>query len=373
MKRIIAGLLGASLTLIFCGAADAQSSPRISGQVSAPECRDAMSLAKHMYASNSIFLYAPLQISDHMESTLIQGATDVDISGGDALPDTSGHFENPFSELTGATYPHVHWGKDVSNAGRLVVVAGSLGWRGDVYSLYALKGNITPEQFRGDLADTNQLHRYRPLVYNAWRPPLVFWSEITGKPWFIDVGDTYERIGRWDVYLAGSNGYKDACQINFWRDQGRAQAPLVLPNEVRVLASLLDQTLGYGPEQGTLQPTATLRSYSRHVWRNVAYRPWTLSDKDTYNSKDQVDDGLLLWSKTGPSYAHSYARIQRTYPLAESALARYYKSEFKLSKEQAKKVAHWVLDVAYRSNFVFSGGTPVFQGKDTVANPWISP
>jgi hypothetical protein len=373
MKQIISGLLVASLALICCGNAVAQRSPRISGQASAPECRDAMSLAKHMYASSSLFLYAPLQISDHMASTMILGASDVDISGGDAFSENSGHFENPFSDLTGATYPHIHWGKNVNSAGRLVVVANSFGWRGDVYSLYALKRNITPEEFRGDLADANQHHLYMPLVDGAWRPPLVFWSGATGKSWFIDVGDTYETTGRWNVYLSGSKGYENACQIDFWSDQGRSQAPRTLPKEVRVLARLLDQTLGYGPEQGTLQPTATLRSHSRHVWRNVAYRPWALSDKGVYNSKDQVDDGLLLWSKTGPSYDRSYALIKRTYPLAELALERYYKSKFKLSKGQAKKVAHWVMDVAYRSNFIFSGGTPFFmQEKDVSPNPWVS-
>lgn len=299
------------------------------------------------------------------------GATDVDISGGDALPENSDHFENPFPELKPAPNPHIHWGKDVNRAWRLVITADSAGWRGDMYSLYALKGNVTGEQFRSDLADANQHHRYAPLVDRAWRPPLVFWSEAVRKPWFIVVDDTYETVGRWDVYLAGGNGYINACHINFWPGQGRAQAPRVLPKKVRAFAGLLDQSLGYGPEQGTLQPTATLRNYSRHIWRNVAFRPWALSDQDTYNSKEQVDDGLLRWSQTGASYARLYRRIQRGYPAAELALSSYYEFNFKLPKLQAKKVAHWILDVAYRSNFSFSGGTPTFmRGKDVRPNPW---
>ncbi len=374
MKRRIAGLLVATLSLVCCGAVAAQPSPRIFGRVSAPECVDAMALTKHMYASTSTYVYAPLQLPDHLGSTMVLGATDVDISGGDVLPENIDHFENPFPDLKGPSYQHIHWGRDVTAAGRIVITAHSAGWRGDMYSLYVLQSDVTPEQFRADLADTNSHHRYTPLWDSGWRTPLVFWSNITGKPWFIIVDEPYEPIGQWEVYLADGDGFKSACQIKFWPGQGQARAPRILPEEVRELAKLLDQTLGYSPEEGTLQPTASLRMYSQHIWRNVAYRPWALSDKDTYNSKDQADDGLLQWSQTGPSSARLYARIKRAYPAAELALARYYESQFKLPKEQAKIVAHWNLDVAYRSNFSFSGGTPLFmRGKDDVSpNPWVT-
>jgi hypothetical protein len=373
MKRRIAGLLMAALSLVCCGIVDARPSPHIFGQVSAPECVDAMAIAKYMYASTSTYVYAPLQLPAHLGSTMVLGATDVDISGGDALPENTHHFENPFPDLKDPSYQHIHWGRDVTAAGRIVITTDNVGWRGDMYSLYVLQGDVPPEQFRADLANSNPHHRYTPLLDSAWRTPLVFWSNTTGKPWFIIVDEPYEPIGQWEVYLASGDGFKSVCRIKFWPRQGRARAPRILPGEVRKLAELLDQTLGYSPEEGTLQPIAGLRMYSQHIWRNVAYRPWALSDKDTYNSKDQVDYGLLQWSRTGPSYARLYARIKRAYPVAELALARYYESQFMLPRGRAKKVAHWILDVAYRSNFLFSGGTPFSISRNDVnPNPWVN-
>ena len=373
MKRRVAGLLGAALSLACCGMVAARPSPRIFGKVSAQECVDAMAIAEHMYASTSAYVYAPLQLPDHLGSSMVLGATDVDISGGDALPEKTDHFENPFSDLTGSSYPHIHWGRDITTAGRIVITSDAFGWRGDTYSLYVLQGDVTPEQFRADLVDTNPQHRYSPLLDRRWRTPLVFWSNTIEKPWFIVVDEPYETTGQWEVYVADRDGFKSACKIKFWPAMSRAAAPAILPKEVREFANLLDQTLGDGPEQGTLQSTARLRLYSRHIWINVAYRPWALSDKETYNSREQVNDGLLQWSHTGPTYARLYAQIQRAYLSAESALSNYYRSQFKLSNTQAKQAAHWFLDVAYRSNFEFSGGQPIFMPReDASPNPWVS-
>jgi hypothetical protein len=373
MKRRFAGLLVAGLSVVSCGMVVARPSPRIFGKVSTPECVDAMAIAEHMYASTSAYLYAPLQLPDQLGSTMVLGATDVDISGGDALSETTDHFENPFPDLKDRSHPHIHWGTDITTAGRIVITADAFGWRGDTYSLYVLKGDVTPEQFSADLAATNPQHRYSPLLDSRWRTPLVFWSNTIERPWFIVVDEPYETTGQWEVYLADRDGFKSVCKIKFWPAQSQAAAPAILPKEVSELANLLDQTLGYGPEQGTLQSTAGLRMYSRHIWRNVAYRPWALSDKETYNSREQVDDGLLQWSHTGLSYARLYARIQGAYPAAESALSKYYESRFKLSNTRAKQAARWTLDVAYRSNFVFSGGSPIFMPReDASPNPWVS-
>lgn len=371
MKRIIASLLGAAALLASWGAASSQPSPHMSGKMSAPECVDAMTIAKHMYASTATYVYAPLELPDHLSSTMLLGAKDVDISGGDALSNDADHFENPYADKNGPSGPKIHWGKDVIPAGRIVITADQLGWRGDMYSLYVLQGSVTPEQFRADVANPAR-RQYQPLIDDSWRTPLVFWSQTTRKPWIIDVGDTYEQAGEWQIILADDNGYRRACTIKFWSDQGHAKAPRILPSEVRELASLLDQTLGYGPEQGTLQSTARLRMQALHIWRNVAYRPWALSESDAYNSREQVDDGLLQWSRTGPSYAQVYTRIRHAYPTAEAALTKYYESQFELSPKQARQSARWALDVAYRSNFTFSGGAPSFMPQEHAnPNPWV--
>ena len=372
MKRIIAVMFGAFALLASWGALSRQAAPQMSGMVSASECVDAMAIAKHMYASTSAYVYAPLQLPDHLASTMILGAKDVDISGGDALADDTDHFESPLGDQNTPSNPKIHWGKDATPAGRIVLTSESAGWRGDMYSLYVLNYDVTPEQFRADVDESNPQHQFTPLVDRSWRTPLVFWSKITRKPWVIVVDEPYEQLGQWKVILADNNSYQSACLIKFWPFQGQTRAPRVLPKVVREFASLLDQAIGYSPEQGTLQPTARLRTDSQHIWRNVAYRPWALSDRDAYNSKQQVDDGLLQWSHTGPSYARMYALIQRIHPLAEAALSTYYETEFKVPHNHAKQDAHWVIDLAYRSNFVFSGGTPSFVPRERAfSNPWM--
>jgi hypothetical protein len=258
----------------------------------------------------------------------------------------------------------VYWGTDVIGGKRIAVGERPQGWRGNMYALYVLSPDVTVAQLGADLDQPNR--RYTPVLDGQWRPPLVFWSTATDGPWFIDAYDMYEIDGHWDVYLPGSD-FKLACTITFWPEERDVIAPRALPKEARDFAWLLDQTLGFAPEDGTLQSTAHLRLRTQHLWKNVAYRPWAISGALPYNARAQVDDGLRAWSRNGASFAKLHARIQRAYPLAERALARYYEREFKLSEPQSIQAARWVLDVAYRANFVFPDGS-----RDDEANttPW---
>lgn len=372
MNRSVLILAGLFSCMAYHITVLAQPTPSISGRKSSAECVDAMKLARHMYESNAGYLYAPLTLPGSMNSTLALGAMGQDISGGDTLPKASEHFNNETPQPEDVSNPNIHWGKNAENAGRIVVTAAQWGWRGDVYSLYALKGDVTPEQFRQDLKNTDGTHRYKPIIDSEWRPPLVFWSTASHSAWFIGMTDLYETAGSWRVYTPGQTGYKQTCEIRFWPNGGTKAWRL--PESVKHLIGLLDQTLGPGNNEGTLQPTARLRLYSLHIWRNVSFRPWALSERETYNTREQVDLGLREWSKNGATYARLYGDIQRTYPKAEADLARYYETQFKIPRSRAKENAHWVLDIAYRSNFVFPGGRPSFMPQDnTSMNPWRGP
>ncbi|MBO9716296.1 MAG: hypothetical protein J7507_05670 [Pseudoxanthomonas sp.] len=343
----------------------------MSGDTSSPECVDAMKLAKHMYESDSSYLYAPLTFPSDMEGVLTLGTTERDISGGDALPATSDHFGNETLKIEGPSELNIHWGHDQGSAGRIVVTADPHGWRGDAYSLYVLKSDVTPDQFRADLESGYYRQSFQPVIYEVWRPPLVFWSNALNRPWFIAINDKYESKGSWTVHAA-SHGYQQTCEIRFWPDSSIEASRHPAP--IRRLIGLLDQTIGPGLDEGTLQPTAGLRLYASHVWGNLLYRPWALSDSETYNSREQVDTGLREWSKNGATFARIHADIQRSYPQAEAALSRYYETQFKIPRSHAKKCARWALDVAYRSNFIFSGEQPGYRSQtDASPNPWRSP
>lgn len=375
MKQVIANWLGACLLLGYCGVVQAQRLPYVSGDASAPECVDALNFASQVYASTSPYLYAPEKMPSNLDSVMILGTTDVDISGGDALTDMGrDHFSRPFHNERDPNYPHIYWGRDITNGVRLAVTADGAGWRGDMYSVYELPATVAPQQFRSTLASRfPSQEKYKQFIDKNWRPPFVFWSQKTQQPWLIDVGGSYELDGSWKVFLKHGDAYDASCFVHFWPTVSPNRAPSALPHQVKHFKALLYRTLGYdGPLSGTMQPIAALRMSAEHVWVNLAYRPWSLSDKDAGNSTEQVDNGLLSWSHNSASNERLYVDIQRNYLATQSALKEYYRSHFGLSKVAAEHFSRWALDIAYRATFSFDGYTPGSQkSNSTNPNPWV--
>jgi len=97
----------------------------------------------------------------------------------------------------------------------------------------------------------------------------------------------------------------------------------LLPSPVRKLAGLLDETLGSGQNEGTLQPTARQRIAVGHTWANIAVRPWVVQ-KSAYNTRAEVDANLKKWALGVKSFYKLYLEINRQYPIAEAALEKYY-------------------------------------------------
>ncbi|HVK55048.1 MAG TPA: hypothetical protein VM532_08475 [Burkholderiales bacterium] len=162
---------------------------------------------------------------------------------------------------------------------------------------------------------------------------------------------------------------KRSCVITFQEQETKADTLLLQP--VRRLARLLDETMGPGNDEGTLQQTGRRRVQVQHVWSNAAIRPWALSEKaDTYNSRQEVDVGLETWARSGPSFLKVYKKIQTNYPIAKQSLSTYYKKRFLLPKEKAQNLAEWVLDIALRSHYVFPNGRDSFRYNNVNTNPW---
>lgn len=355
----------------------ALAEPQLHGNSKIAECMDAFKFAKYSYYSQGFELYTPRKMPDDLGSKMVLGTLDQDISKGGSLYANTDVFE-VLPNIQAAAYGRenissqtIFWEKKPISQTRIVVIDTPFNWEGDWYYLYLINATQTENDFLHALnqcaSQTTESQCIRALFDGTWRPQLVFQDEATSKLWFINVGEPYQILGDWNVYLQSPRGYKAECTITF--DGPKDDHFSYLPPSVRKLARLLDDTLGAGMNEGTLQPTATLRLQVSKAWANAFWRPWALTDGDRYNSKTEVDAGLKEWSKKGPAYLKVYKQIVTTYPVAERELAAYYQRHFKLNHRGAAQLAKYTLEIVYCANFTFSGGDYLrYQHVDN--NPW---
>lgn len=342
--------------------------PARPAEVTRPECADARLLAQTMFQSDSPTLYAPLRLPPDMRSSLVLGATERDISAGDALTATDLFEKLPLSVDSSMSTPRgVYWLRTPGKEQRRIVVAEeSFGWRGDMYWLYLADPGLAPETFLQERATESLGADAVAVISNSWRPPLVFQLPEASGQWFIDVGQPFQPLGRWMVYA--SNSAEPICNVSFGTQPGSQER--LLPAEVRALSRLLDEALGPGRNEGTLHPTATIRDHAARVSANAAFRPWALGDTQLANSRAQVDAGLKAWARGVRPRQALLRKIGETYARASRPLAAYYKRFFGLSDADADKVSAWALDVIFRSYFVFPRGGEDPEGNDLTGNPW---
>lgn len=357
--------LSIAVCFLLQGAQALAALPLATGDISRPECIDAMKLAREMFQSTAPRLYAPLIIPAGLQSTLVLGALELDISGGDALTSTDDFEKLPLDNR------NIYWAKETNGALRVVVKEVGVGWRGDWYSLYLLDAAVAKDDFLKSINAAPGRVTYQPVVSNTWRPPLVFQSLRHKAKWFIDVGES-SRIkpskifSDWRVY--SSTERREICTIAF-SPPGKDVAGL-LPQAVTRFARKLDEALGPGNNEGTFRPTAATRANAENVLANAALRPWAVVDGNAYNSRSEVDAGLENWAKVNKSRRRLYDEILKEYPAAERSLAEYYASAYGLQPKMAQEAAAWVLDLVFRSFFVFSKGQKSFRYDGVRTNPW---
>ncbi len=327
--------------------------PRMSGAVEHPACVDALRLAGGIFRSRAVRLYTPAALPDGMASRMILGTFGRDLSGGDALREgMSKDFER-----TAVPGRARYWLRRVhGHARRIVVVSTGRGWRGNTYSLFLVDPSVGKRHFRDDRKGLD-----KAVIADTWRPPWIF-RLPDGTAWFVSLSRP------WHVYADASR--KPLCTIRFTEAAGDPVHGL--PEAVRRLVGDLDQALGHPHGfQGTLHAVARIRQHARRVLFNVALRPWALAEHAAvYNSREEVDAGLAEWAKITPSYARILADIRKTRPQAEDALAGYYADRFHLSPAGARTEARWVLDLMYRSWFVFHSDARMFRYDGVDTNPW---
>ena len=262
----------------------------------------------------------------------------------------------------------MYWQKTARYGYRFVLQEASYGWQGDRYALFAIGEDVRPEAFRTEVNATHRQVKFMPVMADRWRPPLILQKKHSGQLWIIDVGQPYQFLEDWRIHVAAREGIQWRCTVHFRPHVSKAVR--LFPHAVRLLAGLLDQTIGRGDNEGTLQPTARLRFDVEHTWANAALRPW--ASGQPYNTRAEVETGLKDWARKSATSRKTSQALQHHYPLAEQSLAAYYQRYFHRSAAEAKALSAYVLDIALRSHYALHSDDPNrYFRKDTwPSNPW---
>lgn len=356
--------------LLAAAPGDAAAWPKLIHGVGAPVCRQALALAEAMFRSDAFYLYAPPAVPQTVGVDLVLGPDALAISGGDALISNASALEKIADSR--AIYRQIAPQDGV----RWMVVEHAGGWRGDTYGLNAVPQSMTGAAFL-TAAHADPARDGPGLLAGGYRPPLMLRDRTSGRMWAIDVGETFNPFAPWTVFATTAAGAGSPCSIAFAPPYASAHEPILaaarlLPGPTRRLAEALDRTIGSGQGEGTLQQTAQLRSDAAYAWANVALRPWALADT-VYNSRAEVDAGLLAWSRQDPVSRARFRMTAAMYGPAERALAGYYRRRFALPPGRARKLAAFATDIGYRSSYIFHSDRP-HDGAQPPAgatpNPW---
>ena len=340
------------LQLAFLIADPAVAQPRLVGKTNGPSCRVALELATAAFKSDSSSLDWPIAQPASGVAKIILRQNGLDISGGQAIEADGAQFEAIRQSLGDHYSVTTFWAKHASGGNRLAVVDQPHGWRGDRYAVYLLGAAVTPETLAAQLrpiADGRD-SALAPLLDYQRTIPLILQNERAGEYWLIDRGQPWEVMPDWRVHVVSTAGESQPCRIDF----GVPQKPLAgLPPAVRMLADALDEALGPGNDEGTLQQTARIRITVEKGWANSALRPWALTD-EPYNDRAEVAAGLVEWSRANVARSALLRRIERARSSAEVALAAYYSARLKYSTASARRLSRQAIDHMVRTHFVFS-------------------
>lgn len=336
-----------SLALSSANAARDEWPKLVNGQNSA-ECKAAMRLAKWAYTSDNFTLWAPPIIPDDFGYTMVVGPEGSDLSGGDALDvdvDVDTFTKIPLPEYEARS---IYWQIEPRHGERMVIEEIGHGWRGDAYNVRSIDLQTSEADYFA-ARKSGVLSTLPALIDGGWRAPLVFKKDAGQDLWMIYVGEPYVFSPNWSVYASDSTRLKLTCEIRFRPDVKNAS--FLLPRPIQRLSILLDQTIGSGQNEGTLQPTARIRIDVQQAWVNAALRPWATGEP--YNTREEVDTNLETWSGQGLAYRKTYTSIEEQYPRAERALSKYYGEKFRMPKGEAESTAKRVLDSVLRIHYIF--------------------
>jgi hypothetical protein len=351
-----------------------------------PICHESLALAKKIFRSQAFELFTPLKDTKGLSFHLIlqplnsQVVTDLDADSDffDEISENSDIGKYYFFSNDGFWLTKPQFGR------HLAAGVASKNYLSNQYSIFAVPDGVSFEQF---VAGINQRALSAGSDVSALPNAIVSYEALwiarddrSGTVWVIDPGWHYGTWEDWTIYSLRSAGLQKQCLIHFRADVKQDgyyipyPADHLLPHLVRHLAALLDSTLGSGQGDGELRSTENLRGMVKYTWENLALRPWALNTSP-YNTTKEVNLGLQAWARENVQQRAISNSIRTLYPLARKALAGYYRREFGLSSGQARAMASYATDIAYRSYFSFHSDSDDAQtGRNTNSkpNPWVN-
>ena len=362
-RRQLRALAWPFLAAATIASADALADPRIIGDPSRIECKDALALAQAAFAGPSFTL--DVSISKLPAGLRSRFAIAADDDGDEALPQPPVVDEDSLERiaLDDSASTVVIWQRRAPGSMRWVETHHEWGWRGTYFGLYDVPATLGRDDFgkrveRGGPDDDAGV----TSVIDGMQEPLFLHAPGADGLWVIDTGEPWRALGGWKVLVQGDNGPESPCAIGFGLPADQPSSHLLPPELARLDALLLD-ALGPGTGEGSLHPTNRINTDVQRTWANIALRPWSLPQP--YNTREEVDAGLEDWATQDASQQIELARIHALYPRAQRALAAYYRQRFHLSGEQARHCAAHALDVALRMHFVFHSD----RAKEALTDP----
>jgi hypothetical protein len=339
------------IALLLAFASDAAlAGPSIVGSATDVRCRVTLDMSKAAFNGRSFSLDWPIP-APAPPARIILRQREADISGGNGIEADPSKFLTLHQSLAKDYATTIFWSRKAFAGKRLAIVDTPFNWRGDWYTTYLVGSDESPELFIRQLAaeEANRPAELKPVLgANRWNPPTVLTNGTDGSYWIIDRGEPYEAMPDWRVFVPTRAAAHSPCRISFGKNGERGLAHM--PAAVRRLAAELDEALGPGTDEGTLQPTAAIRVTVARAWANAAVRPWALT-AEPYNSRVKVERSLAEWAKASRVRAGLLSRIKHDYPAAHRALATYYATQS--THTPAEKTASRVLDYMFRTYFVF--------------------
>lgn len=247
----------------------------------------------------------------------------------------------------------IRFSKFVHHGRRLVEVWYPTSWKDYASAMYVIDDLVDVNAFAANAAHPRftspvQL-KLIPFIINS-SGARILRSRDTTSLIVIDVGGEFDVLPDWNVYVSTPTGFEQKCAIQF--HPRRRNLSTLLPSQVQGLLRLLDRTIGNEDYTGSLRPIDAIRTSVRKSVANAALRPWV--QIEPYNSRDVVNAQLENWSHQSASCRRIYNAIKSSYPEAEKALVKYYQATMKLSHGEAIALAPKVLDIVFRTHYIFS-------------------
>lgn len=349
---------------------NAQTGPKLIGDGARAECRIAFDLAKATFASTNPNLLWPILLPEGTEASIVLSRGGDDISGGLPLYADATAFDR-VEYRPGSANSFVYWQRETNGGRRLVVVQDEFNWRGAWYYLFDVEGSLSQSDFilaytSARRSNLSSLVVGVPVLGdNRWQPPIILGNPQTKDVWVLDQGERGNGLTSWSVYVSSLEGMNSPCQIEF------ANAETVglkkLPRSVRNFAALLDEALGPGTNEGTLNQTGAIRFRVAQSWAVLTERPWALVG-EPHNSRKQVDDALIEWGRSVPARMKLHKELGKTYDVAQRELAVFLVANFAISQKQAEFFSAYAMDHMLRTYFVFQIEDE--EKRVSFGNPW---